>query len=76
MNVTPVNCYSQDPNVVQTTDGPIRGTIYEGLRVWSGIPFAAPPTGNNRWKPPQPVTPWTTIRGLITDGNIPSNRYR
>ncbi|HJP98755.1 MAG TPA: carboxylesterase family protein [Rhodanobacteraceae bacterium] len=33
-----------------------------GLDEFRGIPFAAPPVGSYRWKPPQPVAPWTGIR--------------
>lgn len=34
----------------------------EGIRVYRGIPFAAPPVGNLRWKPPQPVPSWEGVR--------------
>ena len=33
-----------------------------GVREYLGIPFAAPPTGNLRWRPPQPVAPWQGVR--------------
>lgn len=33
----------------------------EAVRVYRGIPYAAPPVGDLRWKPPQPVTPWEGI---------------
>jgi para-nitrobenzyl esterase len=61
---------AQDPNVVQTTDGPVRGYTEGGMRIWSAIPYAAPPVGNNRFKPPQPVTPWTEVKDCYYEGNI------
>lgn len=48
---------------VQTTYGPVCGvtsTTATGVNEWLGIPYAAPPVGNLRWRPPQPPTPWTT----------------
>jgi para-nitrobenzyl esterase len=33
-----------------------------GVREYRGIPFAAPPVGNLRWRPPQPVVPWQGVR--------------
>ncbi|HEX7873003.1 MAG TPA: carboxylesterase family protein [Sphingobium sp.] len=40
---------------VQTTEGPVEGTaLDDGVQAWLGIPFAAPPIGDLRWKPPQP----------------------
>jgi para-nitrobenzyl esterase len=38
------------------------------LRVWRGIPFAAPPTGPRRWRPPEPVAPWSGIRDATAFG--------
>jgi para-nitrobenzyl esterase len=34
----------------------------KAIHVYRGIPYAAPPVGDLRWKPPQPVTPWVGIR--------------
>ena len=42
--------------------GQIAGTVRGGIRVFKGIPFAAPPIGELRWKPPQPMTKWTGVR--------------
>jgi para-nitrobenzyl esterase len=51
-----------DPTVVKTDAGYISGLQENGLRVYLGIPFAAPPTGELRWRPPAPVTPWDGVK--------------
>lgn len=50
--------------VAKTKAGLVSGTINrEGdVHIFKGIPFAAPPAGNLRWKAPQPVPVWTGIK--------------
>jgi para-nitrobenzyl esterase len=43
---------------VPTDDGLLQGTVEDGLRVYRGIPDAAPPVGDLRWKAPQPAAKW------------------
>ena len=33
-----------------------------GVRVYKGVPYATPPLGRLRWRPPEPVAPWTSVR--------------
>ncbi|RJQ81857.1 carboxylesterase family protein [Pseudonocardiaceae bacterium YIM PH 21723] len=61
---------SAEPAVVTTTDGPVRGTVTASNRIFQGIPFAAPPTGENRWRAPQPVTPWTSTKDATKPGSV------
>src|SRR3984957_11325809 len=48
--------------VVTTTGGTLRGTMAGRTDAFLGIPYAAPPVGPLRWRPPQPAAPWTGIR--------------
>ncbi|HEY2806639.1 MAG TPA: carboxylesterase family protein [Gemmatimonadales bacterium] len=47
---------------VQLKSGIVAGEAADSLRIFRGVPFAAPPVGDLRWKPPQPVGPWTGTR--------------
>src|SRR5215468_2077837 len=56
---------AQIPEQVRVESGSIAGTVSTGqpnVRVFKGIPFAAPPVGENRWRAPQPVTKWDDVR--------------
>jgi para-nitrobenzyl esterase len=44
---------------IQTDKGAVKGTSVGATREFLGIPYAAPPMGALRWKPPQPALPWT-----------------
>lgn len=51
------------PPRAKTANGTVEGTLEaSGVRSYKGIPFAAPPVGDLRWKEPQPVTNWTNVR--------------
>src|ERR1039458_7330316 len=41
-----------------------------GVRVYKGIPYAAAPVGQFRWKPPQPAKPW---KGILVAKSFPAN---
>src|SRR5262249_46344523 len=60
------------PEPIKTDAGLIAGVSAStpGVRVFKGVPFAAPPTGELRWRAPQPVAKWTGIRKADTFGNV------
>jgi para-nitrobenzyl esterase len=52
---------SNTPVQVQTPSGRLEGYIADGVEHYLGIPYAQPPVGNLRWRPPQPVVPWSGV---------------
>src|SRR5829696_5384221 len=40
----------------------VTGAVHPTVRIFKGIPFAAPPVGENRWKAPQPAAKWEGVR--------------
>lgn len=55
------SAHASAPPLVQTRDGAIAGIERNGVDVFKGIPFAAPPVGKLRWRAPQPVEPWEGV---------------
>ncbi len=58
----------QDAPVAPTQSGPVRGFVNGGVEGFLGIPYAAPPVGDLRWRPPQPVQSWTDVRDAMKFG--------
>lgn len=73
--------FAQKPAPVKVKDGMVQGAYKDGLTVYKGIPFAAPPVGNLRWRAPQPPEKWKGILeatkfapGPIQGGTPPSGK--
>ncbi|WP_447006596.1 carboxylesterase/lipase family protein [Saccharothrix isguenensis] len=54
---------------VRLSSGAIRGHRFDGHLSFRGIPYAAPPVGERRWRPPAPVEPWSGVRDATAPGN-------
>jgi para-nitrobenzyl esterase len=56
--------------VVETAYGKVLGTeIADGVLAWRGIPYAAPPVGERRLRPPARPEPWSGVRDALEYGN-------
>ena len=66
-------CAQKQGPVLTIEGGQVQGvsTDIKGVTVFRGIPFAAPPTGQNRWRAPQPVIPWEGVKICDTFGHPP-----
>jgi para-nitrobenzyl esterase len=55
---------SQAPNghVVMVKQGKVQGTVADGVSVYKGLPFAAPPVGDLRWRAPKAAAKWSGVR--------------
>jgi para-nitrobenzyl esterase len=54
---------------VQTTEGMLAGVWQPGYRLFEGIPYAEPPVGKLRWRPPQSPHPWAGVRAATQPGD-------
>lgn len=56
--------------LVTTQYGKLQGKEEEGVKVWRGIPFAAPPVGKLRFRAPQRPQPWDSVRDAFSFGPV------
>ena len=62
-----------DPLLAETAQGTVRGrALADGGRLFAGLPFAEPPVGELRFRPPQPPARWTGVREADKFGPAPA----
>jgi len=54
--------------IARTSSGNLEGREKDGVLLFAGVPYAAPPTGERRWRPPEPLPPWSGVREAKTFG--------
>jgi para-nitrobenzyl esterase len=59
---------AEDGPVVTAPAGAVQGKSEGALRVFKGIPYALPPVGQGRWKPPVPMLPWQGVKSATEFG--------
>ncbi len=52
--------------LAKTRQGTLAGSAEQGIHIWRGIPYAAPPVGPLRWRAPQPAARWQGVRPAET----------
>lgn len=69
LNAPAGGTYANGDLIAQIDTGSLRGTQIGSAIAFMGIPFASPPVGDLRWKPPQPATAWTGVRDATRPGH-------
>ena len=66
--VAPLYVCAAIPEPIRTANGLVTGAAGAGpdVRVFKGLPYAAPPVGDLRWQPPQPAKNWDGVRAADT----------
>lgn len=66
----PTMARDNDKLIVQTAQGQVEGLSANGVTEFLGIPYAAPPVGDLRWRPPTPHAPWNSVLKATAYGPI------
>jgi len=63
-------CVADDRPMVTINQGTLVGVTIDGIASFKGIPYAAPPVGELRWRPPEPADGWSGMRDASDFGNV------
>jgi para-nitrobenzyl esterase len=66
------SCATLPPDQVEVEEGIVQGVFEDSLLLFKGIPFAAPPIGDLRWKAPQPAKKWAGVKQATAFAPAPS----
>jgi para-nitrobenzyl esterase len=64
-----------DPAVARVDSGALRGVAADGIVSFKGVPFAAAPVGDLRWRAPKPAAKWEGARDAEEYGNVCMQKY-
>ncbi|HEY7483095.1 MAG TPA: carboxylesterase family protein [Streptosporangiaceae bacterium] len=67
--VAPAEASGRSAPVVRVDTGALRGARADGVDSFLGVPYAAPPVGDLRWRPPRPAASWHGVRDAVSYGN-------
>ena len=71
-----IDTAATDAALGATAAGRVRGSVADGIRVFLGVPYAAPPVGDNRFAPPRPVVAWEGERDATAPGPCAPQRLK
>ena len=71
MNAERIRQVTEEACSVAVSNGLLRGVVVDGVSRFLGVPYAAPPFGENRFQLPRPHSPWEGIRDATTYGPTP-----
>ncbi len=60
--------------IIQTDSGKVQGVIERGVECYKGIPYAAPPVGNLRWRPPVAPESWSGVKQVTEYANYSAQK--
>ncbi len=64
-----LSAHANQPSIVQVESGRLQGAFEHNMQVFKGVPYAAPPIGELRWRPPQPALAWSGVRDASKFGD-------
>jgi para-nitrobenzyl esterase len=66
---------STEPTLATVETGQLKGVEKDGIVSFKGVPYAAAPVGNLRWRPPEPAAKWSGVKDAADYGNVCMQKY-